>query len=245
MAKNWIDALDERDVVPEPEPAIKAVPDDEEISTPELEQKDTKPSRVKDPTKGFHFTKTMVASALAIVGVVGVVGASLATLANSVGDGEEDVVAEAPAEQASTVGVEAASGAMGEEVPAEDFTDTQVSIGTDCSDDVNAEVDSENSPRSAVTAFENAYFAQDGEGVKEAVSPESGLYDRDWDEVLQEAAPEGTTWCATMPPADGDAVDVDLEMSLPHERPVVYRQTATAEQHNGEWLITEISARED
>lgn len=244
MATNWIDALDERDALldQEPEPTIKAVPNVEDSTELEAKKLPAASRRVKDPFKGFQLNKTVVASAVAIVGVVGVATASVLTLSNSVE--EEQVVA--PEEQsAGTVGVEAATSEGEEVVPASLVADKKVSIGSSCSTDVVEEVAQEDSPRGAVAVFESAYFAQDSQAVKDAVSPDSHMQEQDWDKVLKEAAPEGTTWCATMPPADGDAVDVDLEMSLPHERPVVYRQTATAEQHNGEWLITEISARED
>lgn len=242
MADNWIDALDERDkqLEPEPELAIKAVPSGDDFSNDDEAPGHSAAQPVTDPGKSFHLSRPVVVGSIAVVGVLGIGIASAVTLTNTL-NSDDQVVAE-DADKPGPVGVEAVSGET--ESAAADMENTQVSIGSDCSEATADDVISEDSARSAVTAFEEAYFAQDGDSVKQHVAKDSSLYKQDWDKVLKEAAPQGTTWCATMQPAEGESVDVDLKMTPPGERASVYRQTVTAELADGQWVVTNVAARE-
>lgn len=247
MAENWIDALNERDkqLEPEPELAIKAVPSGDDFNKENRRYAAAQP--VEDPGKSFQLSRPGVVASAAIVGVLGIGIASVVTLSSSFND-DEQVVASEGTDNAKTVGVEAVSGNTESEVAAsennQDSTDSQVAIGSDCSVEITPDVSSEDSPRSAVTAFEEAYFGQDSDAIKQHVAKDSSLYKQDWETVLKDAAPKGTTWCATMQPAQGNAVDVDLKMTPPDERASIYRQTVTAEQVDGQWVVAEVAARE-
>lgn len=246
MADSWITALDERDARPEPVPEIKAVPTHDD----EAERADAGPPihEVKK-TKGSDETgqqprpkKTLVASGVVALALVGIVGASVITLNNSVNSSENESAPDAQAEAPVAVQADGEDEAM----PGTSSADNeQVSIGTDCSEKTDSSVSGEDSPRSAVTAFENAYFSQDAQGVKKAVAKSSDLHKKDWEKVLKEAAPKGTAWCATMQPASGDSVNVDLKMALPDQGAKIYRQTVTATENNGQWLVSSISSRKD
>src|SRR5699024_5479284 len=150
-------------------------------------------------------------------------------------------------DNAKTVGVEAVSGNTEGEVAAsennQDSTDSQVAIGSDCSVETTPDVSSEDSPRSAVTAFEEAYFAQDSDAIKQHVPKDSSPHTQDWETVLKAAAPKGTTGSATMQTAPGNAVHVDQKTTPTDERATTYRENPTAEQVDGQWVLAEAAAR--
>lgn len=102
--------------------------------------------------------------------------------------------------------------------------------------------------RGAVVAFEEAYYSQDSEALLETVAKDSGLAETDWDTVLPEAAPEGTTWCVTIQPAKPEArsVDIDLNVTDPDGDETTYRQRVSGKTVPGtqQWRLTKIESRQ-
>ena len=101
--------------------------------------------------------------------------------------------------------------------------------------------------RSAVVAFEKAYYGQDTDALMETVAQDSGLAETDWETVLPEAAPEGTTWCVTIQPTKPQAksVDIDLTVTDPNGEETMYRQRVSGKTVPGtqQWRLTKIESR--
>lgn len=113
--------------------------------------------------------------------------------------------------------------------------DGEVEIGTD-----------DESVRGAVARWQQAYYEQDVETLESAIAPGSWLHENDWSEVLAEAAPEGTTWCAVMSATEDSSVDVDVMVTMPDGDSTTYPQTVTGQQQpDGEWAIYDIETREE
>lgn len=102
-----------------------------------------------------------------------------------------------------------------------------------------------NDLRSTVVAFETAYYNRDARGLMETVAKDSGLAATDWDTVLDQAAPEGTTWCVTLQPPRGSSVDIDLVVTSPDGEEQTYRQRVSGRQVPGStrWQLTKIDSR--
>ncbi|MGP6175501.1 hypothetical protein [Corynebacterium sp. A21] len=99
--------------------------------------------------------------------------------------------------------------------------------------------------RGAVAQWQEAYYARDVETLEGAIAPDSWLLESDWASVLDEAAPEGTTWCAVMSPTTGESVDVDVMVTFPDGASETYPQTVYGVYDGEHWLIDDITSRED
>ena len=99
--------------------------------------------------------------------------------------------------------------------------------------------------RGTVVAFETAYYNRDASALLETVAADSGLAATEWDDILDEAAPEGTTWCATLQPPKGNSVDIDLVVTSPDGDEETYRQRVSGRQIPGSqrWQLIKIDSR--
>lgn len=99
--------------------------------------------------------------------------------------------------------------------------------------------------RGAVAQWQSSYYSRDVETLESAIAPGSWLRDNDWESVLTEAAPDGTTWCAVMSPTTNESVDVDVMVTLPDGESVTYPQTVSGVRNGDSWLIEDITTREE
>nr|WP_162933261.1 hypothetical protein [Corynebacterium lactis] len=103
-----------------------------------------------------------------------------------------------------------------------------------------------NDLRGTVVAFQTAYYNRDTHALMETVAANSGLAAAEWTSILDQAAPEGTLWCATLQPASGNVVDIDLAVTSPSGDKETYRQRVTGRQMPGStrWQLTKIDSRQ-
>lgn len=99
--------------------------------------------------------------------------------------------------------------------------------------------------RGAVAQWQSAYYSRDVETLESAIVPDSWLLDNDWESVLAEAAPDGTSWCAVMSPTTDESVDVDVMVTFPDGDSETYPQTVSGTRAGAHWLIDDITSRED
>lgn len=98
--------------------------------------------------------------------------------------------------------------------------------------------------RGTVARWQEAYYAQDADGLGQYLAPESWMHEQDWAAILPEAAPEGTSWCAVMAPVEDSSVDVDLMVTFADGSSQTYQQTVVGAQGpDGTWMIDDIVTR--
>lgn len=125
--------------------------------------------------------------------------------------------------------------------------DTQVAVAGQCEpeDGETTLSTGDESLRGTVARWQSAYYAQDPT-LTEFLTPESWMHEQAWAEILPDAAPEGTSWCAVMAPVtdDGASVDVDLIVKFSDGSSQTYQQTVLGDQNpQGSWLIDDIVTR--
>lgn len=261
---DWLDALDDKDKKyskpelraltddePQPEPDHDAVadttPDVEDEPQPQQAAKKKsvraqnkakrKPARKKTPDSDTKKKKsTAVPMAIACGFLLVVVGVATTFLTQADHSTKQPDSAPQPvAEDAQAKGPQ----------PVETTTDKVAEVGDLCSGNSAIDVSEEDSPRAAIAEFEQAYFNADAQGVKAALSPDSEIRDQDWKKILASAAPEGTKYCLTMQPSQGETTSVELEVKKPKEdKAQLYKQKVTAKKSKGSWAVHSIG-RED
>lgn len=192
------------------------------------------------PKKNKHATATVVGS----LGVVVVIASAVAYLTNASNTVDQQASAEI-SEAASLTTTRVAP--MQDRVIPED-PEIAIGIAGECRpQDGEVEISAEeDSVRGAVARWQSAYYQQDAETLTTSIAPDSWLLENDWPEILAEAAPEGTTWCAVMSPASDTTVDVDVMVTLPDGGSTTYPQTVTGQlQPDGNWAIEDIETREE
>lgn len=183
-----------------------------------------KPSGEKSPSHRSSMTTLALTLGVVIVGV-GLVGASAAALLIR---GQEPAPVTMP-----TASAKPAAKPVGYAGQCADASGkTPVAAGR-------------NDLRSTVVAFETAYYSRDARGLMETVAKDSGLAATEWDTVLDQAAPEGTTWCVTLQPTQGSSVDIDLVVTSPDGEEQTYRQRVSGRPVPGStrWQLTKIDSR--
>lgn len=125
--------------------------------------------------------------------------------------------------------------------------DRVIGVAGECEpEDEEVEVVAEDTTiRGAVAQWQSAYYSRDVETLESAIAPDSWLLDNDWENVLAEAAPAGTSWCAVMSPTTDESVDVDVMVTFPDGDSVTYPQTVSGIRDGEHWLIDDITSRED
>lgn len=98
--------------------------------------------------------------------------------------------------------------------------------------------------RGTIAAWETAYYDRDAAGLNDLLSTGSWMKTQNWSEILPEAAPEGSSWCAVMGPVKENAVDVDLMVTFSDGSSQTYQQKVSgAQSDSGAWLIDDIETR--
>lgn len=246
MATNWFDALDEKETaVDVPDIEDTAVLDfaDDVQDEPEPDSEDEKEAETKRSGRDKSLWVVGGVVALGVV-LVPVLGRGLeAVISGESGKETAAVAGPTAAVSQSPVSAETEAAAAKENgaVSLADATE----IGTACEAGSDA-VAEEDSVRGATAEFERAYFFRDSARLVNVTAESSPLREQDWAELLPEAAPDGTTWCASFAPIEKDAttVDLDLTMELPGEEPATYAQVVTGKQTPDGWKIVRIDARE-
>ena len=263
---DWLDALDNKDKEKESatrKPELRALADDE-APTQEFEsvpaadsaeeETVTKPApkkekrrrektrsiRTKRPKTQENSEASKRSSVLPValgVGVLVVVaGGAMTFLAQGGSTGSQPGSDPQPvAEDAQVQGPQ----------PVETTADKVAEVGQLCSGNNDVDVSNEDSPRSAIVKFEQAYFKADAQGVKDSLTKNSEMQNQDWNKILPDAAPKGTKFCLTMQPAQDSTTNVELEVKKPNDsNPTLYKQKVTAKEANGTWAVHSIG-RED
>lgn len=125
--------------------------------------------------------------------------------------------------------------------------DSVIGVAGDCEpEDGEVEIAEDDATvRGAVAQWQAAYYSRDVETLESAIAPDSWLLDNDWENVLAEAAPDGTSWCAVMSPTADESVDVDVMVTFPDGDSETYPQTVSGTRDGEHWLIDDITSRED
>lgn len=244
MAKDWFEALDEKDVAAN----ARARDTDQESTATDNDglaecanTEDDFGERVAEKQPRWNFEGK---SMWAIAGVV----ALGAVLVPVLGKGIESMVS---AESATTTAVAGPAAVVTDSPEDADNADAALAlsekaeIGPGCTENTD-ELADEDSVRGAATEFERAYFLRNSEQLLETTAKESPLRKQKWDEILPEAAPDGTKWCAAFAPVkhDDTSVDLDLTMELPGEEAATYKQVVTGQNTEDGWKVVKIDARE-
>ncbi len=176
------------------------------------------------------------------VAILALVGIGATTYLNQGSDSPETTEAQGETEQSSPVADQVEQ--KGPQ-PISDTSKEVAEVGDRCGGNNDVDVSQEDSPRAAIAKFEKAYFDADANGVKASLTKDSEMQKQDWMKILPKAAPEGTTWCLTMQPSEGDTTSVELEVKQPKEdKPTLYKQKVTAKDNHGTWAVHSIG-RED
>lgn len=222
MAQDWFDVVSQP-----PAPAR------EDATGPEVSDNDGK---ITEETTGTTKNKTAAwVTAAGALGLVVVAAGSVAYLVNA-SSSSADVAEEAASVPASvdqaaeTTDRDSVIGVAGECEP----EDGEVHITAD-----DATI------RGAVAQWQSSYYSRDVETLESAIALDSWLLDNDWESVLTEAAPDGTTWCAVMSPTTDESVDVDVMVTFPDGESVTYPQTVSGVRDGDSWLIEDITTREE
>jgi hypothetical protein len=189
-----------------------------------------------DGTATKHKTAGIVALVLVFVVIV---GAAIAYLVNGSNAANEQVNA-APAPSVTTSPITDAV------VPQD--PDAVIGVAGDCKpeDGEVAVTANDDTVRGAVAQWQTAYYSRDVDTLISAIAPDSWLLDNDWPVILEEAAPDGTTWCAVMSPLTSpDVVDVDVTVSFADGTSETYPQRVTGVLAAEHWLIADIEPREE
>ena len=123
--------------------------------------------------------------------------------------------------------------------------DEQVAVAGQCDpeqDEITLST-ADTSLRGVVAKWQGKYYDRDT-SLTDLLTEGSWLHDQDWEEVLAEGAPEGSSWCAVMAPVKGNSVDVDVMVTFADNSSQVYQQTVTGQQdEDGTWRIDDIEIR--
>lgn len=241
MASDWLNALDDKERSREREQQTAELEAVVEHDPVEDESVGRAPVVTKTLDKSTRVTGGV------LLGVVAVTVVGLGSYFAFAGDSDDTgVVADAsdagsPAEAASqnvqqSVGPETTVAAAPETSAA--------ALGNKC-EDAGLDPAGEESIRGAVATFETAYFDRNSDALIDSLSEDSPLREQDWDKVLNEVAPDGTTWCAELAPVEQGAtsVDVDLEMKTPGGKAETYTQTIHGDKTASGWVVTSVEAR--
>lgn len=123
--------------------------------------------------------------------------------------------------------------------------DEQVAVAGQCEpeQDETTLSTADTSLRGVVAKWQGKYYDRDT-SLTDYLTEGSWLRDQDWEEVLAEGAPEGSSWCAVMAPVKGNSVDVDVMVTFADNSSQVYQQTVTGQQdEDGTWRIDDIEIR--
>lgn len=123
--------------------------------------------------------------------------------------------------------------------------DGQVAVAGQCEpeQDETTLSTADTSLRGVVAKWQGKYYDRDT-SLTDYLTEGSWLHDQDWEEVLAEGAPEGSSWCAVMAPVKGNSVDVDVMVTFADNSSQVYQQTVTGQQdEDGTWRIDDIEIR--
>lgn len=123
--------------------------------------------------------------------------------------------------------------------------DEQVAVAGQCEpeQDETTLSTADTSLRGVVAKWQGKYYDRDT-SLTDYLTEGSWLRDQDWEEVLAEGAPEGSSWCAVMAPVNGNSVDVDVMVTFADNSSQVYQQTVTGQQdEDGTWRIDDIEIR--
>lgn len=123
--------------------------------------------------------------------------------------------------------------------------DEQVAVAGQCEpeQDETTLSTADTSLRGVVAKWQGKYYDRDT-SLTDYLTEGSWLHDQDWEEVLAEGAPEGSSWCAVMAPVKGNSVDVDVMVTFADNSSQVYQQTVTGQQdEDGTWRIDDIEIR--
>ena len=146
---------------------------------------------------------------------------------------------------ASTRDVQADGAQETASVQATGNQDEQVAVAGQCDpeqDEITLST-ADTSLRGVVAKWQGKYYDRDT-SLTDLLTEGSWLHDQDWEEVLTEGAPEGSSWCAVMAPVKGNSVDVDVMVTFADNSSQVYQQTVTGQQdEDGTWRIDDIEIR--
>lgn len=123
--------------------------------------------------------------------------------------------------------------------------DEQVAVAGQCEpeEDETTLSTGDTSLRGVVAKWQGKYYDRDT-SLTEYLTEGSWLHDQDWEEVLAEGAPEGSSWCAVMAPVKENSVDVDVMVTFADNSSQVYQQTVIGKQDtDGTWRIDDIEIR--
>ena len=123
--------------------------------------------------------------------------------------------------------------------------DGQVAVAGQCEpeQDETTLSTADTSLRGVVAKWQGKYYDRDT-SLTDYLTEGSWLHDQDWEEVLAEGAPEGSSWCAVMAPVKDNSVDVDVMVTFADNSSQVYQQTVTGQQdEDGTWRIDDIEIR--
>lgn len=239
MADDWLEALEKSNVQKIKPVALPDV-DEKAEDAPKIAPVTAPTREKKTPSPRTKRTSRSTMALLTTTGVLVVIGiGSLAALSYFTGqpvasNNAHNEVAETSLAQTS-------------EMPGTSplKTSDPASVGNAC-DSSTPTVAEEKTIRGAITEFETAYFARDSERLDSSTTQASPLRKQNWDTVLAEAAPDGTTWCAELGAVDDKTttVDVDLTMTVPGKPPTTYQQRATGENTTDGWKLVALEARQ-
>ncbi|MCQ9334514.1 hypothetical protein NQ042_10600 [Corynebacterium phoceense] len=245
--QDWLDALDEKDKATNSKPELRALSDADHgdrgfvpvgADADKVANTGTRPSVEREASSQKRSGWVPLALAAGTFVLIG--GAAVAFLSQSsvMSSDEEQPAPEPVAESTSTtVSASAVEGPQAVSASGE----TSLETGSLCATDDGEAISSENSPRTAIAAFEKAYFATDADGVKKALTKASEMQKQDWAKILPDAAPKGTEYCLKMKPSKGEKTSVELEVQTPgEETSTVYKQLVTAKETAGTWAVDSI-----
>lgn len=222
MAQDWFDVVSQP-----PAPAR------EDATGPEVSDNDGK---ITEETTETTKNKTAAwVTAAGALGLVVVAAGSVAYLVNA-SNSSADVAEEAASVPAS----------VDQAVEITD-RDSVIGVAGECEpEDGEVHITADDATiRGAVAQWQSSYYSRDVEVLESAIAPGSWLLDNDWESVLTEAAPDGTTWCAVMSPTTDESVNVDVMVSFPDGESVTYPQTVSGVRDGDSWLIEDITTREE
>lgn len=123
-------------------------------------------------------------------------------------------------------------------VPATSSTEADSSIAVIGTCAATTAADSSVSLLDTVVAFEEAYFNRDVENLEATLAEDAAIRSNDWEEITNEAAPEGTTWCGVvMQTSRDDRVSVSLDVTPPDGNPAIFQTVVEGSQVDGVWVI--------
>ena len=175
-----------------------------------------------------------------VLGLIVIVAVALALLINSANSNDQEAASQA----SSTPQTQAP---MSDEVVPAD-PDSLVGVAGDCKPETGGVMVTagEETIRGAVAQWQAAYYSQDVETLTSAIAEGSWLRENEWPDILAEAAPEGTTYCAVMSPLSSpEIVDVDVTVIFPDGTSQTYPQRVTGVLEGDSWKISTIDPREE